>query len=109
MGEELPDLGRAHLLRVALAVEEDEAPDPVRICLLGPDREVAEARDGADAVQELRLVHGSRGVGKKVLKALAGEGHYTRAGRAGEEKIRLLPPYCVVRLNHSAFTAPLRS
>ena len=68
------DLLLAHLRGVVLPLEDDVSPDPVRVSLLSPDREVAHSGDGADAVEELRLVHGGRGVGRKVLKALAGAG-----------------------------------
>jgi hypothetical protein len=60
-------------------VEEDEAADSVRIGLLGPDREVAHPRDGADAVQELRLlqginvVQGIRAVAKDLAAASASD------------------------------------
>ena len=54
------DVLGTHLGRVAFVVEEDEAPDPIRVRLLGAQAQVAHPGDGADVVEELRLVH-SRG------------------------------------------------
>ncbi len=39
-------------------MKEDETSDPVRVRLLGAQGEVAHPGDGADAVEEFRLVHG---------------------------------------------------
>ena len=61
VGEELPDLFRPHLGGVALAVEEDEAFNPVRVSLLGAEAQVAQAGGRAHASQELGLTHGREG------------------------------------------------
>ena len=50
--QERLDLRRPERLRVALAVEKDEAFNPVDIRLLGPDAVVPEADLVADAVQQ---------------------------------------------------------
>jgi hypothetical protein len=47
--EELPDLFDAHISGVALAVKEDEAPDSIRVRLLGAQTQVS--GDAADAVE----------------------------------------------------------
>jgi hypothetical protein len=57
MREELPDLVGSHLGGVALVVEKDKPPDPIRVSLLRAEAEVAEARDGAHLIKEFRLVH----------------------------------------------------
>jgi hypothetical protein len=64
---------------------------------------VAHPGDGADAFEELRLVHGSRGVGRKVLKALAGGGMIDAAWLLVGEILRLPPPHYGVRPNDAAF------
>jgi hypothetical protein len=92
----LPNLFRTHPLGAALALEEDEAPDPVGESLFCPQAEVTQSGDGADAVEEPGHLHGLGVSGGKVLKAAGGQGHYTRAGAHCEEKC-------------SAFTSPLRS
>jgi hypothetical protein len=51
-GQECRDLGRPHLGRMPLAVEEDEPPDPVNVGFLGPATVVPGADRLADAVQE---------------------------------------------------------
>lgn len=96
MGEELPDLLDAHLLRVALAVEEDEAFDPVRVSLLRADAEVAQACDRADAIEQFLFRHGGRGRVENQIETSGGLVHYTRGagGEGGKD---------------SAFGAPLRS
>jgi hypothetical protein len=50
-GEELGDLWSPHLGRVALAVEEDVAPGPAHVRLLGPAAVVARPDGLADAVE----------------------------------------------------------
>ena len=52
--EEGVDLDVAHVLRVTLAVEEDEAPDPAHVGLLGPVRVVPCPQRRADAVEQAR-------------------------------------------------------
>lgn len=82
MGEELPDFFYSHLRRVALPVEENEPPDPVRVSLLGSQAQVAEARDGADAFEESGLLHGDGCAGKKSVESSGWAGHYTRGESA---------------------------
>ena len=53
-GEKPGDLGRAHLRRVALGVEEDIALDPPDVCLFGAATVVAAANSITDAVEEAR-------------------------------------------------------
>ena len=48
--EELPDLVGAHLCGVTLAVEEDEAPDPIAVGFFGAQTEVPQTRDGTHPV-----------------------------------------------------------
>ena len=48
--EGLPDLVRPHLGGVPLALEKDEAFNPVRVSLLGAEAEVTQARDGAHPI-----------------------------------------------------------
>jgi hypothetical protein len=52
--QKLRDLGPAHLRRMALAVEEDEAADPGDIGLLGAAAAVARPEGGADLVEQPR-------------------------------------------------------
>ena len=54
-GEEAGDLCGAHLGRVALAMEEDVAPDPRDVGVFGPAAVVACAESRADRVEEARL------------------------------------------------------
>jgi len=54
VGEEGNDLARAHFVRVALPVEEDEAADPGDVGRLGARAQVPEAGRLADAVEEAR-------------------------------------------------------
>ena len=54
----MADVAGPHLGGVALAVEEDVAPDPIRVGLLGAEAEVAQARDGTHLIKEFRLLHG---------------------------------------------------
>jgi len=49
--QEPRDLGRAHLRGLALVVEQDEAPDPAHVGLLGAQAAVAGAQRGADPIQ----------------------------------------------------------
>jgi hypothetical protein len=58
------DLGRPHFAGVALAVEKDEAFDPVGVCLLGAQAKVAQPGGGTDTIQESRLSHGREARGK---------------------------------------------
>ncbi len=58
MGEELPDFFYSPLRWVALPVEEDEAPDSVRLSLLGAQAQMSEACDIADSFEESGLLHG---------------------------------------------------
>ena len=48
---------------MTLAVEPDEAPNPVQIGLLGPDAVMAEADLVADAVEQSRRFENSNAVG----------------------------------------------
>jgi len=50
--QELGDLGGAHLRGVALAVEEDVAPEPVDVGLLGPPAAVARSSARAHETEE---------------------------------------------------------
>ena len=52
VSEKLRDLLLAHLLRMAFAVEEDVAPDPIEVDLFGADRVVLEAKVPAHAVEQ---------------------------------------------------------
>lgn len=106
--EELPDLVSPHLRRVALAVENDEAPDLVRVCPLGTQAEVAQARDGTHAVEESWFAHGGE-ARVEVLSSAAREVHHTRARHLGGKKMRLLTAHYGVIPNPAAFAAPLRS
>jgi hypothetical protein len=54
---------------VTLAVEEDEAPDSIRISLLGAQAQVSEARDGADAFEESGLLHEDKRAGQKSVES----------------------------------------
>jgi hypothetical protein len=51
MAKEEGDLGFAHLFGVPLAVEEDEAANPIEVSLLGPNAVMLNAQMPADAVQ----------------------------------------------------------
>ena len=72
-------------------MEEDEAPDPVRVSLLGAQAQVAEAGDAADAVEESGLLHGDKRTRvRKVLSRAGGRGHHARgAGAAGVKRFGL--------------------
>jgi hypothetical protein len=63
--EELRDFLSAHLSGVALVVEDDEAPDPGDVRLLGATAEVAGSQSLADAVEETGLW----GLGRVALSA----------------------------------------
>jgi len=52
VGEELLDLGAAHVARMPLLVEEDEAGDPLDITRLGGAGVVADAQDLANLVEQ---------------------------------------------------------
>ena len=49
--QEPRDLRRPHLRRVALVVEQDEAPDPAHVGLLGTQAAVTCAQRGADPIE----------------------------------------------------------
>jgi len=53
--EEARDLGRRHLRGMALVVEEDVAPDPRDIRVLGAATVVTSAKSAADAIEQARL------------------------------------------------------
>jgi hypothetical protein len=55
MGEEGFYLGRAHLCRMTLGVEENEASDPFRVRLFGADAVVLGADAVAYLVEQARL------------------------------------------------------
>jgi hypothetical protein len=55
MAQERRDLGRSHLRRMPLTVEEDEAPDPVDVRLLGPRAAVAQPKRDPDPIEQARL------------------------------------------------------
>lgn len=59
MAQEGGDLGFAHLGRMAFLVEEDEAPDPIEISLLGADAVALDAQVPAHAIEQ--LLPGRRG------------------------------------------------
>lgn len=59
VGEEGVDLGLAHLVRMALAVEEDVPAGPRDVGLLGPQAVVPRAEGGAEAVEKAGFVHPS--------------------------------------------------
>ena len=71
--EEGHDLERAHLVGMALSVEEDEAADPVDVGVLGAARQVAQARALAHAVEEA----GRRGEGRRQRVAPRDRGRRT--------------------------------
>lgn len=52
MGEERFDFGRPHLVRVAFAMEQDKAPDPVHVGVFGADGVVFKAQGIADLVEK---------------------------------------------------------
>jgi hypothetical protein len=54
--QEAVDLGRAHLQRVPIAVEEDEAAHPGNVGLLGAQAAMAQPNGGAQPIQEFRLL-----------------------------------------------------
>ena len=56
--QESVDLRLAHLLRMALAVEEDEALDPGDVRLLGAEAVVLRAQRDADTIEQTRLLRG---------------------------------------------------
>jgi hypothetical protein len=56
MGKKAPNFSSAQFGRMTLAMEDDEAADPVRIGFLRPNTEVFETNDALDLVQQLRLV-----------------------------------------------------
>jgi len=59
VAEELADLLAAHLLRMPLVVEEDEAADPIHIGVLGSHAVVADADRIPHLVEQPRLLrHG---------------------------------------------------
>ncbi len=45
---------------VSLAVENDEAPDPVRVSLFRANAVVLEAADGANLIEQFRIVRSPR-------------------------------------------------
>ncbi len=103
MGEELPDLFYSHLLRMALALEEDEPLDPVRVSLLGAQAQVSEARDIADAFEEFGLLHVDKRAGQKRVESSGWAGHYTRGkGAAGEKRFGLSLAITELGRTHSA-------
>ena len=53
MGEERFDFGRPHLVRVAFAMEQDKAPDPVHGGGFGADGVVVTAQGIADLVEQV--------------------------------------------------------
>src|SRR5437867_2674388 len=55
-GEEIADLTLSHVRGVALAVVQDESPDPSDVGLLGPGTEVSAAKFLAHLIEELRRV-----------------------------------------------------
>jgi hypothetical protein len=65
IGKEVDDLGRAHLVWMALSMEQDEAPDPRGVRLLRAPAHVPQASGVADAVEESlrRRLHRSQKVG----------------------------------------------
>jgi hypothetical protein len=106
----VPESFDSHLLGVALAVEEDEAPDPVRVRLLGAQAQVSEAGGATDAFEESGLLHGDKRAGQKSVESSGWAGAlYTRRGRGGGEKIRLSTRHYRVRPNRSAFYSLLSS
>jgi len=61
MPEKRLDLGCSHFARVALAMEDDEAPDPLDILCLGSYAVVTQADPGAYLVEQPRLRGGIPG------------------------------------------------
>lgn len=61
MGEKSIDLGGAHIPGMPLAVEEDEAANPVDEGFLGTNAVVADATGVADQVDQLGLVRSKNG------------------------------------------------
>jgi hypothetical protein len=64
IGQKPVDLRFSHLDRMPLAVEEDEAPDPRDVRLLGPQAVVAHAHGEANAVEKTRLARARVGRGR---------------------------------------------
>ena len=62
LGEEGLELGSAHVLWMALVVEEDEAFNPMEVGLFSAVGVVLAAQGLADAVEEFGWVPGSRGL-----------------------------------------------
>jgi hypothetical protein len=54
--QERPDLIDAHVLRVALVMKENVAPDPVQVLLLGPIAIVLQPQALANPIEESRLL-----------------------------------------------------
>jgi hypothetical protein len=78
--EELADLIRPHLFRVALVVEEDEALAPVDVGALGADAIMPEPQAAPDLLEERRFIgHGST-PGFEV-NVVAGWGDYAHLAR----------------------------
>ena len=93
-GEELRDLRRPHLGGMALAVEEDVAPDPAHVRLLGPPAVVARLEGLADAVEELRRRRTGRGdLSKSRAGAGWGSSNVTGDGEICATSMGVLP-YC---------------
>ena len=63
VGEERLDLRAAHIFGVALAVEQDEAPDPIDVGLLGADGVVLDANRVAHLIEQLLFRRFFRGFG----------------------------------------------
>jgi hypothetical protein len=61
MSEEFDDLLLAHVTRVALTVEKNEAPNPIQISLLGTQTIASRPHESAELIEQFRLA-GSSGV-----------------------------------------------
>lgn len=69
--QKTPDMEGAQFLRVAFAVEQDVALDPIHVSLLGADTVVLEAANVAHLIQKLRLAGDSSGRYRAVHEAVA--------------------------------------
>ena len=80
MGEERFDFGRPHLVRVAFAMEQDKAPDPVHGGVFGADGVVLKAQGVADLVEQVLGSAQDHG-------AAPGNEGYRGPGRAGSREL----------------------
>src|SRR3990167_2888511 len=70
MREESADFGPAHLQRMTLVVEQDEAANPLHVLLFGAERQMSQATVIPDLIEQLRLL-GTRWRGRVWLTHLS--------------------------------------